>query len=373
MSLAPDGAVLLSVMRDPRQALTLGVADWNALLECARRHALIARLSVILRDSGCFEALPQIAQEVLDDARLTADSNHTLLRYEANRVVHALRDIDVPVVLLKGGAYIMAGLPPARGRVSGDLDILVPRARIGEVEQAMIAHGWVSLVSDSYDEHYYREWSHQIPPLRHGERDSELDVHHTIAPPTGPARPDAEAIFAAAQSIPNPRRGEARLRVLCPADMVLHSAVHLFNEQMTMALRDLSDMHDLLNHYGHEPGFWTQLVERAVLHRVERPLFYCARYCQRFLGTQVPAMTSEAIAVFAPGSLALAIMDRLVEAALIHAPQDRPDRGADFARWLLFVRAHRRRMPLRMLVRHLAVKAFRRSRESPQREEIAQA
>jgi hypothetical protein len=373
MSLAPDGAVLLSVMRDPRQALQLGVTDWNALLECARRHALIARLSVLLQDGGCFESLPQVAQEVLSDAQRAADSNHTLLRYEANRVVHALRDIDVPVVLLKGGAYIMAGLPPARGRVSGDLDILVPRTRIGEVEQAMIAHGWISLVTDSYDEHYYREWSHQIPPLRHSERDSELDVHHTIAPPTGPARPDAEAILAAARPIPNARRGEARLRVLCPADMVLHSAVHLFNEQMTMALRDLSDMHDLLGHFGRDPGFWTQLVERAILHRVERPLFYCARYCQKFLGTQVPATTSEAIAAFSPGGFALRVMDRLVEAALIHAPQDRPDRGADFARWLLFVRAHRLRMPLRMLVRHLAVKTLRRSRESSDQEEIAQA
>ncbi|WP_204329989.1 nucleotidyltransferase family protein, partial [Proteus mirabilis] len=54
----------------------------------------------------------------------------------------ALAPLDVPVVLLKGTAFAAAGLSPARGRNIGDLDILVPRDRLDEVEAALLAAGW---------------------------------------------------------------------------------------------------------------------------------------------------------------------------------------------------------------------------------------
>lgn len=368
----PGGAALLSILRDPRAGLALDAATWNGLLECARRHGLLGRLAVLCADAGLAPRLPQTVQEILTDARLAAEANQTMQRYEANRVLHALRGLGLPVVLLKGGAYLLAGLPAARGRLSGDLDILVPRARIEDVERAVTAQGWESLVTDSYDQTYYREWSHQLPPMRHAERESELDIHHTIAPPTGRARPDAAAILADARPLTNGMNQDGRLRVLCPADMVLHSAVHLFNEQMTMALRDLNDMHDLLGHFGQDDAFWPELVRRAVRHGVERPLFYCARYCQKYLGTTIPAPAARKIAAFGPNAATRAIMDWLVEAALIHAPPDRPTPRADFARWILFVRSHWLRMPPGMLIRHLAVKAARRAQGERHAETIPQ-
>ena len=369
----PDGTALLSVLREPRHSLSLGVTDWNMVLECGKRHALLGRLCVLLEEAGLSPDLPQTVREVLTDARLTAEANQTFQRYEASRTLHAMRELDLPLVLLKGGAYLMAGLPPARGRLSGDLDIMVPRTRIEEVEQAVLAEGWKSAVTDAYDQMYYREWSHQIPPLRHEERESELDIHHTIAPPTGPANPDAEAILADAQPIADGLFSDGRLRVLCPADMVLHSAVHLFNEQMTMALRDLNDMHDLVAHFGADEAFWPELLRRAVRHGVERPLFYCSRYCRKYLGTRIPAEAEAQVAAFGPNMAVRTIMDWLVEAALIHAPPNRAAPRAAFARWLLLVRSHWLRMPLGMLVRHMVVKATRRVQGERPAETIPQA
>ena len=347
-------------MRDPRHVLGLGPADWNALLDCAGRHALLGRLAVVVEDAGLLAELPQVAQDLLADSAAMTRANQTMQRYEANRVQHALRGMDIPVVLLKGGAYLMAGLPPSRGRLSGDLDILVPRERIEQVEQALLAQGWQSPVMDAYDQRYYREWSHQIPPLRHVERKSELDVHHTIAPPTGRAGPDTQAILRDARPLT-----DGGLRVLCPPDMVLHSAVHLFNEQMTMALRDLIDMHDLLSHFGGDEAFWPELANHAAKHNLQGPLYYCTRYCRRFLGTSIPAGTLGQIEAFAPNPLARRVMDWLVAATLVHEHPDRQSPGARFARWLLFVRSHWLRMPPAMLIRHILVKTFRRARPDP--------
>ena len=50
----------------------------------------------------------------------------------------ALAPLGVPVVLLKGTAFHAADLAACAGRSVGDLDILVPRAEIERVEEALL-------------------------------------------------------------------------------------------------------------------------------------------------------------------------------------------------------------------------------------------
>ena len=96
--------------------------------------------------------------------------------WEVNRLLWALKDIDVPLILLKGAAYLLAGLPPARGRIFADVDLLVPEERIGEIEERLVERGWFKTQIDPYDDRYYRVWMHEIPPLRHRERGTEIDI-----------------------------------------------------------------------------------------------------------------------------------------------------------------------------------------------------
>lgn len=335
----------------------LTAQEWNELLWRGRSHGLLGRLAIEIESAGLADALPERVRAQFEDAQHAVAFNQMLRRYEAHLVARALNDPAIPVVLLKGGAYLLADLPPARGRVAADLDLLVPRARLDEVEAAVLANGWTTVVTDPYDQRYYRAWTHQLPPLRHGERATELDIHHTIAPLTGRAKPDAAALFRDAVPL-----ASGRLKVLSPTDMVVHSALHLFNEEIALGLRDLLDLHDLLTHFGASSDFWAALPGRAKLHGATRPLFYAVRYCERVLGTDVPASARAAIAAFAPPPAVLALMDRLVLLALVPDPIAGPSRAASAARWLLYVRSHWLRMPPALLVRHLAVKALRRWR-----------
>src|SRR5438876_7969208 len=134
---------------------------------------------------------------------------------------------------------------------------MVPREKIEEVERTLIRSGWAVADLDDYDQRYYREWGHEIPPLQHAERETPLDIHHTILPLTSRFHPDAAALLAASQPLDNPR-----LRVLGPADMVLHSTVHVFNDEVSHPFRDLSDLDLLLRHFGERPDFWDELLAR---------------------------------------------------------------------------------------------------------------
>lgn len=348
---APAAALLLRCMRDPASVTCLGAEALDDVVHAARQHSLLARLEHDLAGLGVLPDLPDAARRQLACARIRAQANAVTLRFEVDRVRRALADLGTRVVLLKGGAYLWAGLPPARGRFSVDIDILVPVADIGRVEQTLIGKGWRPAEMTDYDQHYYRDWMHEIPPLVHGERGIELDVHHSIFPPVSGIAIDSEALLADATPV-----GDG-LWVLSPADMVLHAATHLFQENPAGHLRDLVDLHDLLTLFGQTPGFWENLTARARRHGLGRPLYYSLRYATAFIGTAVPAAAMErAAAAFAPNAVYRRVMDWLMRTAIMAGLPGQAVRGGALARSLLFVRSHWIKMPPATLLGHSAAK-----------------
>jgi hypothetical protein len=287
------------------------------------------------------------------------------VRFEVEQIRRALDGLGLPLILLKGAAYALAGLPPAAGRIFSDVDILVPKERIGEVEAALMLHGWAGAKQDAYDQRYYREWMHELPPMEHIQRGNAIDVHHAILPETARVRPDPVLLRAASTPIP----GSEGLWMLAPHDLVLHSAVHLFSEgEMDHGLRDLLDLHRLLTHFGAMPGFWEGLPSRAIQLQLARPLFYALRYCTRLLGTAVPeTVMAQASAADRPAAPLLALMDGLFLRTLVPPHPSCADRFTPAARIALYLRGNWLRMPPLMLARHLFHKAFL----SPRQKEVA--
>lgn len=352
--------LLLQVLLEPARAEALTMAQWDLLIRQARRANLIARLASVLQPR--LEAVPQAPRQHLLSALLIARRQGIATRWEAGRIRAALTGLDVQPILLKGAAYLLAGLPAATGRLFGDVDVLVPRADIPAVEAALMAAGWAfpEDLSD-YDQRYYREWMHEIPPMRHLQRDTALDLHHTILPPTARVQVRTEALFEDTVALP----GLPGLRVLAPVTMFLHSAAHLFHEgELDNGLRDLFDLDALLRDFGRDPAFWAALVPRARVLGLTRPLFHALRYTTRLLGTSVPPEVMQAAAADAPGGQRW--LDLCFERALmpVHASCDDALTGP--VRLAIYVRSHWLRMPMGLLARHLARKAWQRLNPPPE-------
>ncbi len=351
----PPPDLLYRALCDPAGVTSLDAAAWNLLVRQARSARVLGRLGELLAERDLLEDVPKRAERHLASARIVADKHRRVMVWEIDRLDRVLRPLGVPVVLLKGAAYVAAGLPPARGRLYNDVDIMVPKAELARVEQALAEAGWLALKLHAYDQRYYRTWMHELPPLIHRTRRTILDLHHTILPETGRLHPPPERLFAAAQPAPG-----CSLQMLAPADMVLHSAAHLFQDgDLAGGLRDLTDLDDLFRHFGYEETFWEQLVPRAVQIDLARPLHYALRYCSRLLGTPIPADVLTAAQTAAPGPIRQSFMDRLVCRAVRPAHPDHHRRLDGAARWFLYVRSHWLRMPPRLLAAHLLRKAFR--------------
>lgn len=229
--------LLVDLLRDPSGAALLDVWAWNGVISAARAERLLGTLAVWLEGIG----VPPEVNSILAEAKLDAEREQRIALWEANRAVAALAPLGLEPILLKGAAYAAAGLDASKGRMIGDLDILVPRAQLDEAEAALLAAGWEWVKPDPYDDFYYRQWMHELPPLIHRERDRMIDVHHTILPLTARPKPDAAAMIADSVSIGN------GLRVLSPEHMVLHAVAHLFADgDLSGGLRNLWDVYCLL-------------------------------------------------------------------------------------------------------------------------------
>lgn len=349
--------VLVAALREPACLTRLTTPEWDILIRRARRARLLGRLAHYARTGGGMEALPARVRGNLAAGAALAGEHERMIRWELNRIDRALNRLAMPVILLKGAAYVAAGLPAARGRLVSDIDIMVPKPALDDVEAALMRAGWGAVKLEPYDQRYYRTWMHELPPMEHRERRTSIDVHHTILPETGRLRPDPGKLLAAAR----PLHG-SRFHVLAPADMLLHSAAHMFQDgDLGLAIRDLADQHDMLRHFGeHEPGFWEGLCARAEALDLARPLYYALRFTTRLFATPVPAAVIEETARFAPPAPVRALMDWLVPRAMLPGDLDATARAQGLAAELLYIRSHWLRMPPHLLTAHLTRKALRR-------------
>ena len=332
-----DARLLTVLLADPSRAGD--VRDWTSLLTVARAESLIGSLACRLEGMP----LPLKVEEILEDARRDAAQARTQALWEAEMARRALAPTGAPVILLKGTAYAAAGLSAALGRSIGDLDILVPREALPEVERALLAAGWEWVKEDAYDDLYYRRWMHELPPLIHRERDRMIDVHHTILPLTARPKPDAQALIADSVVL-----GDG-LRVLAPEDMVIHAAAHLFADgDLAGGLRNLWDIDRLIRTFlKPDSGFEGRLVRRARHHRLLPAVARAGRLARRLYGTPVgPVLAGH-------GASDAAFERRL----LARDGWGRSTRRV--TRFGFYARSHLLRMPPLMLARHLWTKARR--------------
>lgn len=347
---------LLQVLKNPASMASMADAGWDLVLHQAASAGLLGRLGALAEQRGLNDSLPAAARSRMQSALTLAAQQHRAVVWELVQLSHALAGLEGPVLLLKGAAYTAAGLAPAAGRTFSDIDILVPKTQLDAAEAALMLDGWVGNHHDAYEQRYYREWMHELPPMTHIVRQTVLDLHHNILPETARIKTRPDLLLAAAQ----PLASHPRFSIPCPADQVLHSATHLFHEgEWEHGLRDLVDLDALLREYGRLPGFWDDMLGRAHALGLGKPLFYGLRYCHRLLDTPVPQATMDRCPQ-RPGPAAAWVMDRLFLPAFGMAHHTGHSAFSGVATLGLYVRSHWLRMPLRLLLPHLARKSWQR-------------
>jgi hypothetical protein len=331
-----DARLLTKTLSEPGYAMQLDARGWTALLSIAHAERLTASLAWRLEGLK----LPAKVADILAEAKASAEVARTHALWEAEMARRTLAPLEIPLILLKGTAFAAAGLDAARGRLIGDLDILVPRDRLGDVETALLGAGWEWVKPDPYDDAYYRTHMHELPPLIHRVRDRMIDVHHTILPLTARVKPDAAALIADAAPLGN------GLFTLSPCDMLIHAVAHLFADgDLSGGLRNLWDIDRLIREHSAQPEYWQHLLERARLHGLVPHVSRALRLSQHLFATPV-----DPFLVYEARKGDIFYMSRLL------ARGGWGQETRKILRLAFYVHSHWLRMPPLMLARHLWVK-----------------
>ena len=344
---------LLAALTDPASSATYDESHWDRLIPIARTARLLGVLAHRVFQTVDRSTLPARVQRHLDAGLIEARFRRQKTIFLLHTITPTLAGQPSPWVLLKGAAYIALDLPLARGRLPTDVDLMVPRASLDGIERGLLNAGWEFEKNDPYDQHYYRAWSHELPPMIAAGQAMELDLHHTILPPVGRIKPDTARLFADAVPVPG-----SPFHVLCPQDQVLHAVVHLvYDSDFVGRLRDLLDIDALFRRLPLSDHAARQaLVDRARLHGMEKPLALAANLCRGWFDTPgcdaLSAETAGTVSVFY-GSKVASLASRVLP------PVNAREGSTQFAARLLEGRAHWLRMPPWLLAYHSASKGIR--------------
>ncbi|MEM7570317.1 MAG: nucleotidyltransferase family protein [Pseudomonadota bacterium] len=349
-----NGAMLWQVLADPQQLLGLDGRALSDLIRLAWQQALAPRLGTLAQEAGLLPELPQLAGRTLADLALEGRANARRLQFEIERIEAALRGAPYPVVLLKGGAYHAADYTFSRGRLASDVDILVPHSALDACEKTLIESGWEMEVKSAYAEGYYRQWMHELPPLRHAERGTLIDVHHTLVPLVGRLKPVPDALIDAAVET-------SYGSLLRPsfADMFVHAALHVFYDgDFHRCLRGFLDLRSLLESVpDHQDASIDQILERAALHDAHRPVADALAMLEKHAALRLTREQKNFVRRHGRFAGLDSVFIWLYEQ---RAFQTQPFRYDDpwLAKAALYARSHWITMPPLMLARHTAVRLY---------------
>lgn len=345
---------LRNVFVDENCVSQFTLKDWDLVVRQARKANLLYKLFKLFEEKGMLGLVPDAPMKHLMSVRVPGDNLERAVWQETCYLERAI-SFNAPLILLKGAAYVIKGLSAGKGRSFSDVDILVPKKKLLNVEMRLKAHGWLFGDIDEYDDQYYRKWMHELPPMMHIKRGAVVDVHHTILPETAYLTPQIEKIIDAVVPI----AGFDNAYTLSPVDMVIHSAVHLFQDgELEHGMRDLVDLHYLIQEFSKEnDSFVLDVLVRAEAIGLLRPVFYGLHYTHLFFNTKYSDEAMQKLRLSA--SKFSGLMDVLFIRALMPDHSSCDDWFTPIARWMLFVRAHYLRMPLRLLIPHLLKKAYK--------------
>ena len=341
-----------AVLLEPKRGLRFDLDTWQSVILVLREEKLLATLYHLALETAVFEHYPEFAQRHLYSASIYASRQSKQIFYEALLLQELLEKNGVTPIFLKGANYTLRSSRNSQGRICSDIDVLVKVEELDSCESLLLSQNWHSEKLTQYDEQYYRQWTHEIPPLIHPFRGTVLDVHHNLYLPISGRSPKIELFINELEFTAD------NFAVLKIPQTVMHSIIHLFmNENFSSGMRDLFDIYRLIEEHSDE-SFWKDITVLARQSHFLVELQYCLVALETIFSFDAPEYVSIALhdnQLSWPQKIWAKHI--FVNAILPQHPLISLNRQ-HFASSVAYFRGHWVKMPKTVLVKHFVVKMY---------------
>lgn len=226
------------------------------------------------------------------------------------RALHALDQLrdaltcaGVPVLYLKGAAFLDTLYPDLGTRRMCDVDFLIPPAHRERARDILVSLGYRFQPAPAARRHSWRHhynWQFHLSAAD----DMLFEAHVELCQP-GRYPIDHDGLFARAVTY---RVGEREIPTLCPEDSLLYAAIHEAKHWFHIDPERREDIRRMIDAW---PPDWDQVVSRARAWHITTAVFITAT-AARIAGAGIPARVLDALR---PSWMRRVVLDALVDRA----------------------------------------------------------
>ena len=263
---------------------------WNNILSQLTLTGLAPLFFSRLANTSLAADVPATVLQALQEEYFLHGARNMIIFNDLCSLLEELRPRGITVLVLKGGCLAEMVYGDIALRPMRDIDILVRRKHLEEVEQVLIGMGY---------------GPGERPPIK-----EQCGMHHHLIPFTRPGGPPIEVHWSLTpagcrfpmtlEDLEEKARevyvnGSSAL-MLCPGDLLVHLCLHICTNHCfsMLELRNLCDIAEVLRHYGDEID-WKSVGERTRRFGVGKYVYSTLIVAERLFGAALPPEALELI------------------------------------------------------------------------------
>jgi len=255
--------------------------DWSHVLERAYAHGVYPLVYSNLRELG-FSGVPDAIRKELKRAYLANAMRSELLSQELARLLSQFSDARIPAIPVKGVSLAESLYGDPASRVSTDIDLFIPPARLDDAIEIIRAAGYPDVFVDSFfrklELRYGRHYSFRRDYIGCS---TVIELHWRLVQHSSQDRDAVADLWAEAQ--PARYFGVPAHRLSVEWEF-LYLAIHAADHGWK-GLKWLVDLHQLSIA---SPPDWQRVKQKAKQFGVERVVRRTLIACSRLFGTPLP-------------------------------------------------------------------------------------
>jgi hypothetical protein len=265
---------------------SFSIEEWNGFARKTREEGVAPLVYWILCGSGKNSALPESIHQDLRAAYSQTWKQNQDIFNELEILAREFERADIPVVLLKGACFALTIYPDVGTRPMGDLDLLVPAAKLNAAVEIAKTLGYEDCAPEASPG--LRELlNHEICLQKKGARSVTLEIHKSlVADKTFKYAVPVDWFWSQTEALNNPRF--ASLLMLTPAAQILYASAHAMLQHggSTAPLRWFVDLDRMIRFYGARID-WDLLLSQAKVFEWGSALDAALAQTQEYFGTPI--------------------------------------------------------------------------------------
>jgi hypothetical protein len=259
--------------------------NWDDIFESAFRHGVAPLLYTNIRRVNEDHIVGKDVMDRLKKSYLMTAAMNMRLYKELRRILEALKDKRIDVIVLKGAFLAETVYGDIGLRSMGDIDLLVKKEDLSRTDKIMTDLRYVaSTLKHSHE--WYAENHHHLPPYYQSENGVKVEIHWHIVKLSKPFHEKMiERFWKRARPI---KLANTQALALSPEDLLLHLCLHSLSHGFApkVLLRQLCDISESLKYYEKEFN-WIQFQEDMNEYQLTRLIYSTFYFIKKVLGNNI--------------------------------------------------------------------------------------